>query len=80
MTCVITLISIWYTPGSNVLDDPLSIMSLVMLIKYFAFARRDRLALRVAQSYADRVEGGATVEQANAGSEPIRLLECFPGV
>lgn len=38
-----------------------------------------RLAYRVARAYAARVEGGATVEQADAGSEPIGFLDCFLG-
>ena len=38
-----------------------------------------RIACRVARAYAARVEGGATVEQADAGSEPVGLLDCFIG-
>ncbi|CAM9876641.1 unnamed protein product [Ectocarpus sp. 12 AP-2014] len=37
------------------------------------------LAVRVARVYAARVEGGASVEQVDAGSEPVRLLNCFIG-
>lgn len=40
---------------------------------------RRRVACRVARAYAARVEGGAIVEQADAGSEPIGLLDCFIG-
>lgn len=38
-----------------------------------------RLACRVARAYAARVEGGASVHQADAGSEPVGLLDCFIG-
>eukprot|EP00904_Undaria_pinnatifida_P005418 jgi/Undpi1/2005/HiC_scaffold_12.g05392.m1 len=38
-----------------------------------------RLALRVARAYVMRVEGGAKVEEADAGSEPVGLLDCFIG-
>lgn len=38
-----------------------------------------RLAYRVAFAYAERVEGGTTVVEADAGSEPIGLLDCFIG-
>lgn len=38
-----------------------------------------RLAHRVARAYAARVEGEATVEQADAGSEPVGLIDCFIG-
>eukprot|EP00903_Cladosiphon_okamuranus_P017634 g16243.t1 len=38
-----------------------------------------RLACLVASAYAARVQGGASVEQADAGSEPIGLLDCFIG-
>ncbi|CAN0256542.1 unnamed protein product, partial [Ectocarpus sp. 8 AP-2014] len=37
------------------------------------------LAVRVARVYAARVEGGASVEQVDAGSEPVGLLNCFIG-
>ena len=38
-----------------------------------------RLALRVARAYVTRVEGGAAVEEADAGAEPVGLLDCFIG-
>lgn len=45
----------------------------------FASTEPRRLALRVARAYATSVEGGTTVEEADAGSEPVRLLDCFIG-
>eukprot|EP00752_Nemacystus_decipiens_P012877 g11399.t1 len=38
-----------------------------------------RLAWRVASAYAARVQGRVSVEQADAGSEPVGLLDCFIG-
>lgn len=38
-----------------------------------------RLACRVARAYTARVEGGASVHEADAGSEPVGLLDCFIG-
>lgn len=35
--------------------------------------------MRVARAYVTRVEGGAAVEEADAGSEPVGLLDCFIG-
>lgn len=38
-----------------------------------------RLAWRVASAYAAQVQGGVSVEQVDAGSEPVGLLDCFIG-
>ena len=45
----------------------------------FTSTETRRLALRVARAYVTSVEGGTAVEEADAGSEPVRLLDCFIG-
>lgn len=45
----------------------------------FAVIDAYRLACRVARAYAARVEGGVSVHQVDAGSEPVGLLDCFIG-